>query len=94
MAYRHVVLFRIREGVPEETVVEAERRLAALGDLPGVVEWAVRRSDDTRKGVVLVENALFGDRSDIEAFRVHPRHQESAELLREIADWWIGDYEE
>ena len=94
MAYRHVVLFRIRDGVPEETIAEAERRLAALGTIPGILEWTVRRSDDERKGTILVENALFSDRSDIDSFRVHPQHQESSDLLREIADWWIGDYEE
>lgn len=94
MAYRHVVLFRVHDDVPDDVVAEALRRLGALGEVPGVLEWTVRLSDDTRKGRVIVENALFESRDVIESFRVHPLHQESSDLLREIADWWIGDYEE
>lgn len=94
MAYRHVVLFRVRDDVPDDAVDEALRRLDALGQAPGVLEWTVRLSDDTRKGRVIVENALLGGREVLESFRAHPLHEQSSEVMREIADWWVADYEE
>ena len=94
MAYRHVVLFRVHDDVDDARVDEAVAALRALAAVPGVLEWTVRLSDDERKGRIIVENALFESRATIESFRVHPLHQTSSDLLREIADWWIGDYEE
>lgn len=94
MPYRHVVLFRVHDDVDEATVAAAERRLVALGDVPGVLEWTVRRSDDDRKGLVLVENGLLADRAALDALRADPRHREATDLLRDIADWSVGDYAE
>lgn len=88
------MLFRIRDGVDPETVARAVEGLSALSDLPGIVEWTVRLSDDTRKGTVIVENALFDRQDRIAEFRTHPRHVETSNVMREIADWWIADYEE
>ena len=92
--YRHLVLFRIHDDVDEPTLAHAERTLAALADLPGLLAWNVRRSDDERKGRILIENALFADRAAFAAFREHPRHAEVATIMRDIADWWIGDHPE
>lgn len=90
--YRHVVLFRLHDGTDpgvRDTVVAT---LEALADLPGVLEWTVRVSDDTRKGCVVVENALFADVDAFRAFQQHPRHVAAGTLLRAHADWWVGDY--
>lgn len=94
MPYRHVVLFRVHDHVDDATVDDAIRGLQGLADLPGVLEWTVRLSDDVRKGRVIVENALFADRDALDGFRAHPRHAQTSAVMREIADWWIGDYEE
>ena len=94
MTYRHLVLFRVHDHVPEPDVQAAEQALAGLGALPGVVEWTVRRSDDDRKGRIVVENGLFDDADALAAWRDLPEHRAVGERMREIADWWIGDYPE
>lgn len=94
MALRHLVLFRVYDAVADADVDDALEQLASLGTLPGVLEWTVRLSDDRRKGRILVENGLFESREAFEAFRVHPQHVQVSTVMRELADWWIGDYEE
>lgn len=94
MPYRHIVLFRIHDDVPEHVVAEALRLLEELSAVPGVREWTVRLSDDTRKGRIIVQNSLFDGPESIESFRVHPLHRRTTDLMRTIADWWIGDHPE
>ncbi|MDD7930669.1 Dabb family protein [Microbacterium thalli] len=91
--YRHIVLFRIHDGVARERVTGATESLRSLAVLPGVASWRIDHSLDTRKGLVLVEDATFADRSAFEAFRADPRHETVAQQMSEISDWWIGDYE-
>lgn len=94
MPLRHLVLFRVYDEVPDADVDDALEQLASLAQLPGVLEWTVRLSDDRRKGRILVENGLFESREAFQAFRVHPRHVQVGTVMRQLADWWIGDYEE
>lgn len=94
MPLRHIVLFRIRPEVGDVQIAEALEALEVLKVIPGLIEWTVRRSEDERKGTVIVENALFEDRKALADFAAHPLHEASAALLRTIADWWIGEYEE
>lgn len=91
--YRHIVLFRIHDGVPQNRVTEATESLRSLAVLPGVQSWRIEQSLDARKGLMLVEDATFTDRSSFEAFRTHPTHAAVAQRMSEIADWWVGDYE-
>ena len=92
--YRHIVLYRVHDDVPDTTVARAIDALRSLRDLPDILEWTVTLSDDRRKGRVIVENALFTHRDAIETFRTHPRHRDTSDLMRTIADWWVGDYPE
>lgn len=92
MAYRHVVLFRVRRGVPEAEVAELCAGLRALGGMPGILHWRVERSLDDRKGTILIEDATFADRDAFEAFRADPRHRAQTDAAAQIADWWVGDY--
>ncbi|WP_311210864.1 MULTISPECIES: Dabb family protein [unclassified Aeromicrobium] len=94
MALRHLVLFRVYDAVADADVDDALVQLASLATLPGVLEWTVRLSDDRRKGRILVENGLFESQEAFEAFRVHPQHVQVSTVMRDLADWWIGDYEE
>lgn len=94
MPLRHIVLFRVYDGVEPARVAEALDGLKSLAELPGILEWTVCLSTDERKGTVIVENALFESTDALAAFSAHPEHQVSAERLRVMADWWIGDYEE
>jgi hypothetical protein len=91
--FRHIVLFRVRDGVEDDRLASALGELRSLGALPGVASWQIERSLDTRKGRVIVEDATFIDRRSFEQFRDHPRHVAVALVMSEIADWWNGDYE-
>ena len=96
MAYRHVVLFRLREGVSEEQAAAARRLLEDLGDAahehPGLVAWRIEESLDARKGTVLVEEATFATREDFETFSASELHRRAAAEMAKVADWFVGDY--
>lgn len=94
MTFRHIVLFRIREGVGEAEIEGAQSELRALASSPEVVRWRVERSFDERKGTILIEDATFADASAFERFRQTPAHLAAGARLATIADWWIGDYTE
>lgn len=94
MPIRHIVLFRVHDGIESDQIDAAVAGLTSLADVPGILEWTVRVSTDERKGVVIVENALFESREALAVFAAHPAHQASAERLRTMADWLIGDYDE
>lgn len=59
----------------------------------GIYYWKVDYNLDLRKGVHLVEVGVFRDGDALQVFRVHPKHKELTDILREIADWQIGDIE-
>ena len=87
-------MFRVYEGVETARVSEAVEGLNSLSEIPGILEWIVRLSDDRRKGTVIVQNSLFESPEALAAFAAHPLHRVSAERLRNMADWWIADYPE
>ena len=92
MALRHVVLFRVRDGVPEAEVDAALVALAGLGKHPDVLSLEVGRSLDERKGRVLAEVALLADDAALQRFRTSPLHQAVAAQLSEVADWLVADW--
>ncbi len=92
MAYRHVVLFRFRDHVSDDDVEACERRLLSLADHPGVESFGVHRSEDTRKGRVVLEEVTFTDRDAYAAWRAWPEHVAAGEQLSEVADWWVADH--
>lgn len=92
MAYRHVVLFRIHDHVPDETITEALERLRRLAAVTAA-DGEVRLSEDLRKGRVIVEDLTFGTRADLDRFRAHPNHRAMGEQMKEISDWLIADWE-
>jgi hypothetical protein len=90
--FRHIVLFRVHDGVRDERVSEAIHSLRKLAALPGIVTWTVATSLDSRKGRIVVEDATFTDAQAFAEFRAYPEHRAVAETMSEIADWWNGDY--
>jgi hypothetical protein len=91
---RHIVVFRVYDGVSEAQVDAAIGMLDRLADLPEVQDWRVARSLDTRKGTVIIENAVFRDAAERARFHDDQRHASTAEAMAKIADWWVADYEE
>lgn len=91
---RHLVLFPIRADVPDEQVDRAITTLRQLSQVDGVREMRVELSADTRKGRVIVENALI-EAENFEAFRGSAAHRQAAGVLAEISEvWLVGDYVE
>jgi hypothetical protein len=92
----HVVLISFR---PYATPEQRQRVLLdyqGLGERcggkdAGILFWQVDRNLDQRKNWHLVELALFSDEAAFQRFREHPAHAQATSVLREIADWAVGD---
>jgi protein-tyrosine phosphatase len=92
-AYRHLVLFRVYDGVADATVDGAIRHMRdVIGRTAGVVSARVERSLDVRKGVVIVEDVTFASRDAFEAYRTSKAHDDLGSLMSGVGDWLVGDY--
>ncbi len=92
--YRHVVLFRVRDGVDATDIAAAETTLHVLGRHAGVVSWAVKRSLDERKGTIIAQDATFVDAATFREWRGSAAHRQAADQLTRISDWWVADWEQ
>lgn len=92
MNLNHTVMFKLHDNVSNEVRAEAVKRLTSLGSEPGVLKWVIKESIDTRKGQIIIEHALFEGQEAYHAFRTSPAHMEVSNFMKEIADWWVGDY--
>jgi len=92
MTFRHIVLFRLRDGVSDTEIEGAQKTLRSLGDSPLVLHWRIARSLDERKGTILIEDATFLDTESFHRFQDSAAHRAAGEAMARIADWWIGDY--
>lgn len=93
----HVVLIAFRDNATEAQKEEVCNRYQTLAEEVGGIEagiqyFAVQKNLDTRKGIALVELAVFKDNDAFRTFLAHPRHVEIQAILRTCADWWVGDY--
>jgi quinol monooxygenase YgiN len=88
----HTVMFKLHDNVSDEQRTEAVERLTNLGAEPGVLSWIVKESTDTRKGRIIIEQAVFASEAAYQEFRTSPAHIEVGDLMKTIADWWVGDY--
>ncbi|OGC84533.1 hypothetical protein A3F55_00985 [Candidatus Adlerbacteria bacterium RIFCSPHIGHO2_12_FULL_53_18] len=57
----------------------------------GILFLQVAHNLDQRKGMHMVEVAIFRDAAALQAFRKHPWHQELTNILGTFADWAAGD---
>ncbi|HVC50920.1 MAG TPA: Dabb family protein [Stellaceae bacterium] len=92
----HVLLVSFRAAATAEQrdwVYSACQTLAERcgGRDAGILHWQVDWNLDQRKNWHLVELAVFSDDAALRAFRTHPAHAEMSGVLREIADWAVGD---
>lgn len=85
-------MFKIHDEVSDADLAKAVDLLTELGNEPGVVSWVVKESIDTRKGRIIIEQAVFENKEAYEAFRVSPAHVRVGDFMKAIADWWVGDY--
>ncbi|MDN4641972.1 Dabb family protein [Agreia sp. PsM10] len=90
--FRHVVIFRFYPVVDDDTRAEVVQRLRSFSSYPGVLEWGVEGSLDTRKGQVLFQTGLFDSRESFEAYTASPEHTEVAHVMSSVADWYVADY--
>jgi len=95
-ALHHVVLIKFKDGTPDSVKQDIYDRYQTLGDDcggrdAGILSWMVKKNLDLRKGISLVEIAIFTDSDALQKFRVHPKHVEIADILQHVADWFVGD---
>lgn len=93
----HTVLISVRPDTPPETVQEVYDLFQTLaagcgGEAAGILYFALQGNLDQRKGVTWTEFAIFRDEAALHAFQIHPAHKHITGILRNIADWQVGDY--
>ena len=102
MALVHTAVISFREGTPDETkqtVYDMYQTLAedCGGADAGIFEWKIGWNRDRRVKLGrtwdLVEFVVFRDDAALQAFRAHPKHTAVTDILRECADWVVGDME-
>ena len=82
---RHIVFFKLKEGLPPE---EGDRLIDALKGLKAKISF-VRELEVGRdvgkkpNSYDIVLNTLFHTMDDVEAYAVHPDHVEVVKLVRE-----------
>ncbi len=91
--FRHLVLFRMRDGAGDAILGEAMTRLRAAGESSGVLSWTVAVSLDERKGKIVAQDGVFVDADAFHAWRRSRAHRETAEWMAERADWWVADWD-
>ncbi|MER5308745.1 Dabb family protein [Streptomyces sp. NPDC002773] len=95
---RHVVLFKFKPGVDwnDPRAVEAERSTAQVGgEVPELRAWRHGRNVSPREiAYDFLAEGLLDDMEAVDRYIVHPFHQESVRLWREISDWVVVDVED
>ncbi|MGW1224532.1 Dabb family protein [Streptomyces sp. NPDC002530] len=93
---RHLVLFKLNEGVErdEPRVVAAARAFAELGDkVPGLEFWECAWNITDRPiAYDFAINSAVADEAALKIYLEHPDHQAAAGQWREFATWVIADY--
>ena len=92
----HIVLISFYAKAPESIRQDIYNRYQTLdsdcgGSEAGILYWKVDWNLDTRKNIHLVEIAVFESNDALQNFRAHPKHKELTEIMRECADWQVGD---
>jgi Stress responsive A/B Barrel Domain len=86
--YIHMFAFRLQPGVTEEQKERMLREIKALEEqIPGILETVVGKNDSPRGQGYEIGGAMkFPDRSALEAYNVHPVHQDLLKWLVPLID--------
>jgi hypothetical protein len=94
---RHLVLFRLNEGVERDDprVLEGVDAFRSLeGKIPGIRFWELGWNISDRPiAYDFAINSGFDDVASLRAYVEHPEHQAGVTLWKEFATWVIADYE-
>lgn len=94
---RHLVLFKLNEGVSrdEPRVQAGVRAFEELGGtVPELVAWECAWNITDRPiAYDYAINSSVADHASLKAYLEHPAHQAAAARWREFATWIIADYE-
>ena len=94
---RHLVLFKLNEGVERDDprVVAGEKAFRALdGKIAELRHWELGWNISDRPiAYDFAINAAFDDADSLRRYVEHPDHQAGVALWREFATWVIADYE-
>lgn len=88
--FRHVVLFRFKEGTPPEKIREIEQAFAALPDKVDTItdyEWGINNSPEgLADGLTHCFLVTFADAKGRDVYLPHAAHKEFVTLLRPHLD--------
>ncbi|GAA3373061.1 Dabb family protein [Streptomyces sannanensis] len=94
---RHLVLFRLNEGVSrdEPRVTEGVKAFQELGGLIPELEFWECAWNITDRPIAydFAINSAVHDKDALKSYLEHPAHQAAAGRWREFATWVIADYE-
>jgi hypothetical protein len=94
---RHLVLFRLNEGVERDDprVLEGVDAFRSLeGKIPEIRFWELGWNISDRPiAYDFAINSGFDDVASLRAYVEHPEHQAGVTLWKEFATWVIADYE-
>jgi hypothetical protein len=93
---RHLVLFKLNEGVPRDDprVLEGEKAFRSLeGAIPEIRFWELGWNlSDRPIAYDFAINSAFDDADALRRYAEHPEHQAGVALWKEFATWVIADY--
>ncbi|MEW2494625.1 Dabb family protein [Streptomyces nodosus] len=94
---RHLVLFKLNEGVQRDDprVTEGVRAFEALGDVIDELRFweCAWNISDRPIAYDFAINSAVDDKDALRSYLEHPAHQAGVALWREFATWVIADYE-
>jgi hypothetical protein len=94
---RHLVLFKLNEGVEQDEarVAAGARAFAELGSkVPGVVSWECGWNITDRPiAYDFAINSSLTDTTALQGYIEHPEHQAAVAIWAEFATWVIADLE-
>lgn len=93
---RHVAFFKFLPGISEEKRSLAVAKLKSMKMLvPGMVEWSIgEQINSAAKNIYdVAEVATFQDLKALDDFKAHPEHGKLVDIMKEVSDWQVIDYE-
>jgi hypothetical protein len=88
--YRHIVLFKFKDGAPAAEIAKVEKAFVALKGSTGLVqemEWGTNVSPEGKAdGFTHCFFVTFKSKADLEAYLPHPEHKKFGAALKGLID--------